>query len=93
MEEIKVRINEPTAFRVSLKNISISDKAASGSHSSLKDRDLADQHPITAITGLEEALRLSADEEKISEAVKAAFEAAKSELKAYVDEAILGGAW
>ncbi len=59
MEEISVRIAEFPTLRVSLGNFSANSQPNTTSHAALEDRDLADQHPISAITGLSEALENS----------------------------------
>lgn len=56
MDEISVKIAEFPTLRVSLGDFSASSQQTTASHAALEDRDLADQHPISAITGLEEAL-------------------------------------
>ena len=52
MDEISVKLDEVPTLRVSLDNIVVKNVEAIKSHARLKDRDLSDQHPISAITGL-----------------------------------------
>ena len=78
MEEISVKLDEVPTLRVSLDNIVVKNVEAIKSHARLKDRDLSDQHPISAITGLEDALRTVVSEDKISEAVNTALAQAKA---------------
>lgn len=59
MDEIRVKLCEFPIIRVSLENISTNNFGAGTSHNALRDRDLADQHPISAITGLEQALKFT----------------------------------
>ena len=72
MENIKVKLSEFPEIRVSLENISVNNAGTIDSHSRLKDRELPDQHPISAITGLEEALKSAVGEEKIKEIINSA---------------------
>lgn len=78
MDEISVKPDEVPTLRVSLDNIVVKNVEAIKSHARLKDRDLLDQHPISAITGLEDALRTVVSEDKISEAVNTALAQAKA---------------
>ena len=78
MDEISVKLDEVPTFRVSLDNIVVKNVEAIKSHARLNDRDLSDQHPISAITGLEYALRTVVSEDKISEAVNTALAQAKA---------------
>lgn len=72
MDNIKVKLSEFPEIRVSLENISVNNAGTINSHSRLKDRELPDQHPISAITGLEDALKSAVGEEKIKEIVNSA---------------------
>ncbi len=56
MDEISVKITEFPTLRVSLGDFGAGSKPSVTSHSELEGRELADQHPISAITGLSEAL-------------------------------------
>ena len=76
MEAIKVKLCEFPTIRVSLENISVNNSGACTSHASLKDRGLADQHPISAITGLEDALNFNGYPYKLTEDDKAEIVAA-----------------
>lgn len=78
MDEISVKLDEVPTLRISLDNIVVKNVEAIKSHARLKDRDLSDQHPISAITGLEDALKSAVSEDKISEAVNAALAQAKA---------------
>lgn len=78
MDQISVRLKELPTLRVSLENIVVKNVETDNSHARLKDRDLADQHPISAITGLEDALQSAVSEEKIAEAVNDALALAKA---------------
>lgn len=78
MEKITARIKEVPAFNVSLEHIQVKTVKTESSHVLLNDRELADQHPISAITGLEDALRDSVSEEKVAEAVEVALASAKA---------------
>ena len=76
MDAIKVKLCEFPTIRVSLENISVNNSGIGTSHSSLRDRNLADQHPISAITGLEEALKFNGGSHTLTEADKAEIVAA-----------------
>jgi lysophospholipase L1-like esterase len=56
MDEISVKITEFPTLRVSLGDFGAGSNPSITSHSDLDGRELADQHPISAITGLSEAL-------------------------------------
>lgn len=78
MDEISVKLDEVPTLRVSLDNVVVKNVEAIKSHARLKDRDLSNQHPISAITGLEDALKSAVSEDKISEAVNTALAQAKA---------------
>ena len=77
MDEISVKLNEVPTLNASLEHIVVNNAEAIRSHTLLNDRDRADQHPISAITGLEEALNSAISEQKINEAVNSALATAK----------------
>lgn len=74
MEVIKAMLTQIPTLRASMADIEIQSVAGAKSHDELTGRDAAEQHPISAITGLCEALH-----DKLSEA----------ELTAAVDSALL----
>jgi len=78
MDEISVRLDGVPTLRVSIETNESKDIGTVNSHASLKDRSLADQHPISAITGLEDALKSAVDAEMIESVVNSAIESAKS---------------
>ena len=57
MEELKATIHEISPLNVSFGNVEVqSGSGGTSRHSRLTERDLPNQHPIEAITGLNEAL-------------------------------------
>ncbi len=77
MEEISVKLNEFPTIHVSLGNVNISQHPKPTSHSLLEDRDDSDQHPISAITGLSDALDLKIEQRELDSAVDSALGEAK----------------
>lgn len=77
MEEISVKLNEFPTIHVSLGNVNISQHPKPTSHSLLEDRDDADQHPISAIAGLSDALDLKVEQSELDSAVDSALGEAK----------------
>ncbi len=77
MEEFDINISELPTLCASLENVIVSSAVTINSHVQLEDRDIADQHPISAITGLEDALNEAVREEKVAEAVECALAQAK----------------
>ena len=78
MEKITATIRETPAFNASLKNIRVINVETVSSHALMRDRDLADQHPISAITGLEDALKNGVSEAAVARAVDSALASAKA---------------
>ena len=78
MEKITATIKETPAFNASLENIRVINMDTVASHALMRDRELADQHPISAITGLEDALKNGVSEEKVTMAVESALASAKA---------------
>ena len=74
MEKITAKINEMSALNASLEHVRV--KSVS-SHALLSDRDIADQHPISAVTGLEEALDNVISRDGFTSAVASALASAK----------------
>lgn len=56
MKEIKATIQELPSLNISFGNIEVQAGGGTSRHSRLTERDFPDQHPISAITGLYEAL-------------------------------------
>ena len=78
MREISVKFNEFPTIHVSLGNTIVNTKKVITSHTELEDLTLPDQHPISSITGLEDALKNAVSEEMVSEAVESALSEAKA---------------
>ena len=78
MREISVKFNEFPTIHVSLGNTIVNTNKVITSHTELEDLTLPDQHPISSITGLEDALKNAVSEEMVSEAVESALSEAKA---------------
>lgn len=78
MDEINVQIEEVPALEASINATAVTyETGGTTCHSQLTERSFPDQHPMAAITGLEEALENRISTGKLQEAVENALTIAK----------------
>ena len=77
MEEIKASITELPTVKASMSAFTLQAVAGATSHTELSERDAADQHPISAIIGLSDALDGKLSESELGDAVDSALLRAK----------------
>ena len=66
MKEIKATLGDLPSFGASLKGITVTKAPDITSHEQLKGRDLPDQHPASAISGIDEAIGSALSEAQAS---------------------------